>query len=106
MIPAAAGNHDSVDGGDGGERTSRRVSAAMGVQGSIMNPHPDMGVGSVCTKSARVEHFLITIGLESSSSFCSLVACQKVFDNYGKRRSTPESKQCTLVDCLPPLPPS
>jgi hypothetical protein len=105
MIPAAAGNQTSVDGGDGGERTSRRVSAAMGVQGSIMNLHPDMGVGTVCTKSARVEHFLITIGLESSS-FCSLVACQKVFDNYGKQRSTPESKQCTLVDCLPQLPPS
>jgi hypothetical protein len=63
MITAAAGNHASVDGGDGGVKKSRRVSAAMGVQGSIMNPHPDTGVGTVCTKSARVEHFLITIGL-------------------------------------------
>ncbi|CAK9861435.1 unnamed protein product [Sphagnum jensenii] len=43
MITAAAGNHASVDGGDGGVKTSRRVSAAMGVQGSIMNPHPDTG---------------------------------------------------------------
>lgn len=31
------------------------------------------------------------------------MACQKVFDKYGKRRSTPE-KQCTIVDCSPPAP--
>ncbi|CAM6041187.1 unnamed protein product [Sphagnum compactum] len=28
---------------------------------------------------------------------------KKVFDKYGKRRSTPE-KQCTIVDCSPPAP--